>query len=137
MEHIVIRVLEKPDFNDPEKLIKWFVSVLGLSGEGEIDSIGEQILSEFAKAAYLDKGLSSSELKLDTNLARSTVIYHQNRFIDSGLLVKKGRKYHLRASEMSKAIEEIEYDIDRELSRMLDTAKQFDKLMSIQMKKKK
>jgi hypothetical protein len=137
MEHIVIRVLEKPDFNDPEKLIKWFVSVLGLSGEGEIDSIGEQILSEFAKAAYLDKGLSSSELKLDTNLARSTVIYHLNRFIDSGLLVKKGRKYHLRASEMSKAIEEIEYDIDRELSRMLDTAKQFDKLMSIQMKKKK
>jgi hypothetical protein len=137
MEHIVIRVLEKPDFNDPEKLIKWFVSVLGLSGEGEIDSIGEQILSEFAKAAYLDKGLSSSELKLDTVLARSTVIYHLNRFIDSGLLVKKGRKYYLRASEMSKAIEEIEYDIDRELSRMLDTAKQFDKLMSLQMKRRK
>ena len=137
MERIVIRVLEKPDFNDPEKLIKWFCSVLGLSGEGEIDSIGEQILSEFAKAAYLDKGLSSSELKLDTNLARSTVIYHLNRFIDSGLLVKKGRKYHLRASEMSKAIEEIEYDIDRELSRMMDTAKQFDKLMSMHMKRLK
>ncbi len=137
MEHIVIRVLEKPDFNDPEKLIKWFCSVFGLSGEGEIDSIGEQILSEFAKAAYLDKGISSSELKLDTDLARSTVIYHLNRFIDSGLLVKKGRKYYLRASVMSKAIEEIEYDIDRELSRMLDTAKQFDKLMSLQMKKRK
>ena len=135
MEHIVIRVLEKPDFNDPEKLIKWFVSVLGLSGEGEIDSIGEQILSEFANATYLDKGLSSSELKLDTSLARSTVIYHLNRFIDSGLLVKKGRKYYLRASEMSKAIGN-RCDIDRELSRMLDTAKQFDKLMSIQMKKR-
>jgi hypothetical protein len=38
---------------------------------------------------------------------------------------------------MSKAIEEIEYDIDRELSRMLDTAKQFDKLMLTQMKKKR
>ena len=77
------------------------------------------------------------QLKLDTDLARSTVIYHLNRFIDSGLLVKKGRNYYLRASVMSKAIEEIEYDIDRELSRMLDTAKQFDKLMSLQMKKRK
>lgn len=135
MERIVIKVLEKPDFNDPEKLIKWFCEVLGLSSEEDSTSIGEQILSSFTKAAYLDEGISSSELKFSTGIARSTVIYHLNRFIDSGLLVKKGRKYYLRASEMSKAIEEIEYDIDRELSRMLDTAKEFDKLMLTSMKK--
>jgi predicted transcriptional regulator len=137
MERIVIKVMEKPDFNDPEKLIRWFCSVLGLSSEDDSASIGEQILSKFAEAAYLDKGLSSSELKLNTDLARSTVIYHLNRFIESGLLVKKGRKYYLRASVMSKAIEEIEYDIDRELSRMLDTAKAFDKMMLVSMKKKR
>jgi hypothetical protein len=137
MERIVIKVMEKPDFNDPEKLIRWFCSVLGLSNEDDSASIGGQILSKFAEAAYFDKGLSSSELKLDTDLARSTVIYHLNRFIESGLLVKKGRKYYLRASVMSKAIEEIEYDIDRELSRMLDTAKAFDKMMLISMKKKR
>ncbi len=46
-----------------------------------------------------------------------------NRFIDAGLLVKRGRKYYLRASEMQKAIEEIEYDINREMQRMLDHGK--------------
>ena len=58
-----------------------------------------------------------------------TVIYHLNRFIDAGLLVKRGRKYYLRASEMYKAIEEIQYDMEREMKRMLDTAREFDKLM--------
>ena len=139
MERIVIKVLEKPDFNDPEKLIKWFCSVLGLSSEEDsaVTGIGEQILGSFARAAYTSEGISSSELKISTGIARSTVIYHLNRFMDSGLLVKKGRKYYLRASEMSKAIEEIEYDIDKEMKRMLDTAKEFDKLMLIQMKKQK
>lgn len=135
MERIVIKALERPDFNDPEKLIRWFCTVFGLTGDEETAGISEQILSNFATAAYMDKGLSSSELKLHTELARSTVIYHLNRFIDSGLVVKRGRKYYLRASEMSKAIEEIEYDIDREFSRMLDTAREFDKIMFMNMKK--
>jgi predicted transcriptional regulator len=136
MERIVIRFVERPDFKNQEKMIKWFCEVFGLSGsENESDSIEQQILMSFIQAAYKDEGLGSSELKLDTKLARSTVIYHLNRFIDAGLLVKRGRKYYLRASEMSKAIEEIEYDINREMQRMLDTAKEFDRLMETNMKK--
>lgn len=135
MERIVIRFVERPDFNDPEKMLKWFCDVFGLSSGGN-DTIEEQILRNFTvAAAYGNRGLASSELKLDTDLARSTVIYHLNRFIDAGLLVKRGRKYYLRASEMQKAIEEIEYDISREMRRMLDTAKEFDRLMELSVKK--
>ncbi len=134
MERIIIKFMEKPDFNDPEKILKWFCTVFGLSSsEDAFDSIEEQILENFTKAAYENRGLSSSELKLNTDLARSTVIYHLNRFIDAGLLIKRGRKYYLRASEMYKAIEEIEYDINREMQRMLDTAKEFDRLMGVYM----
>ncbi|MGD0729336.1 MAG: winged helix-turn-helix domain-containing protein [Candidatus Micrarchaeaceae archaeon] len=135
MERIVIKFVERPNLNDQEKMIKWFCEVFGLSSEENPDSIEEQILRSFIDAAYKNEGLGSSELNLDTELARSTVIYHLNRFIDAGLLVKKGRKYYFRASEMSKAIEEIEYDINREMQRMLDTAKEFDKLMELSMKK--
>jgi predicted transcriptional regulator len=130
VDRIIIKFIEKPDFGDSEKMLKWFCDVFGLSGSNEgFNSIEEQILKNFAEAAYQNRGLSSSELKLDTDLARSTVIYHLNRFMDVGLLVKRGRKYYLRASEMQKAIEEIEYDINREMKRMLDTAKEFDRLM--------
>ncbi|MDE1865381.1 MAG: winged helix-turn-helix transcriptional regulator [Candidatus Micrarchaeota archaeon] len=129
MERLVIRFLERPDSNDPEQIIKWFCEVFGLAGEGEKNPIEEQILKNFVQAAQHDSGLSSSELKLETDLARSTVIYHLNRFIDAGLLVKRGRKYFLRASEMQKAIEEIEYDVSREMQRMMDTAKEFDMML--------
>ncbi len=135
VERIVIKFVERPDFKDQEKMLKWFCEVFGLSSDNDsFDSIEEQILKNFTEAAYEDKGLASSELKLNTDLARSTVIYHLNRFIEAGLLVKHGRKYYLRASEMYKAIEEIEYDINREMRRMLDTAREFDRLMETMMK---
>jgi hypothetical protein len=130
MERLVLRFVERPDSEDPEKIIKWFCEVLGLSSGNENNNIEEQILKSFIDAAQTDTGISSSELKLDTTLARSTVIYHLNRFIEVGLLVKKGRKYHLRASEMQKAIEEIEYDVNREMQRLLDTAKMFDRILN-------
>ncbi len=136
MERIVIRFLERPNSNNPDQIIKWFCEVFGLAGEDEENPIGEQILKNFVQAAQRDSGLSSSELKLDTDLARSTVIYHLNRFIDAGLLVKKGRKYFLRASEMQKAIEEIEYDVSREMQRMMDTAKEFDMMLQGSMAKR-
>ncbi len=31
MERIVIRFVERPDFNNPEKMLKWFCDVFGLS----------------------------------------------------------------------------------------------------------
>jgi predicted transcriptional regulator len=130
MERIIIKFVELPDSKDREKMLKWFCYAFGLSNEIGVDNpIEEQILKNFTDAAYKNEGLASSQLKLDTDLARSTIIYHLNRFIESGLLVKRGRKYYLRASEMSKAIEEIEYDINREMKRMLDIAKEFDRLM--------
>ena len=137
MNRIVINFYERPDSDEPDELIRWFCRVFGLSNDSEPNPIGEQILIRFAEAAQNRVGLSSSELDLDTDLAKSSVIYHLNRFIEAGLLVKRGRKYYLRASEMQKAIEEIEYDVERELSRMLDTAKELDRIMSISPKRLK
>ena len=137
MERIAIRVLQKPDDRDPNKMLKWFCAALGLSSDGRGSSIEEQILKELAYSARLNRGMSSSELKFDRVIARSTVIYHLNRFIDTGVIVKRGRRYYLRANEMSKVIEEIEYDIVKEMQRMLDTAREFDRMMDLQVRKRK
>ncbi len=128
MRKIAIRALERPDANDPETLLKWFCASFGLS-VNENGGIEEKILKELFYSAKANEGISSSELNLGTDLSRSTVIYHLNRFIEMGIAVKKGRKYYLRANEMSKVIEELEYDIEREMQRMLDVAKEFDSLM--------
>lgn len=129
MEQIVIRFIEKPDLNDAESIIRWFCNVFGLSSVDAENPVEEQILKSFVEAAREGKGMSSSELELERKIARTTVIYHLNRFIDAGLVVKKGRKYYLRASEMERAIQEIGYDLEREMKRLLDTARQFDMML--------
>ena len=129
MKSIVIRSVERPSSKKPAELIKWFCYAFGLSNDEET-GIEEQILIRFAYAAKKNLGIPSSAIKIKPEVARSTVIYHLNRLIDSGLIVKKGRKYYLRATEMSKAIEEIEYDLNREMMKMLAAAKEFDKLMN-------
>ena len=68
-------------------------------------------------------------LILETKLARSTVIYHLNRFRDAGLVVKRGRRYYLRAGEMEKVIQEIGYDLERELRGLIDASKRLDMMM--------
>jgi hypothetical protein len=129
MEQIVIRFLEKPDQNDAEGIIRWFCDVFGLSNPEDENPVEVQILKSFVEAARDGKGLSSGELDLETKLARSTIIYHLNRFRDAGLLVKKGRKYYLRAGEMEKVIQEIGYDLERELRGLIDASKRLDMMM--------
>jgi predicted transcriptional regulator len=138
MERISIRVVSVPDKKSAEQLIKWFCLAFGLETGNSADAgVEEELLKKFIEAAYKDRGISSSEIKLRNHIARSTIIYHLNRLMDAGLLVKKGRKYYLRATDMYRSIEEIEYDLDREMSRMLDTAREFDRIMATKLKKLK
>ncbi len=124
-----MRDVERPEFKKPEDIIKWFCAAFGLVANPGENGVEEQILQTFVMAAQEDKGLSSSEIELDPPMARSTVIYHLNRFMDSGLIVKRGRLYFLRAPDMARAIEEIEYDMEREFQRLIDAAKEFQRLM--------
>ncbi len=130
MESITIRSVEKPDYNDPKALLKWFCTTFGLieNPEGK-DSVEEQILVRFIYAARQNRNLSVSDLKISPKMPRSTLIYHLNRLVDAGIISKKGHTYKLRANDISRVVEEINYDVSREFMRILDTAKEFDRLI--------
>jgi predicted transcriptional regulator len=129
MGKIVIRDVERPDSKKPDAMIRWFLAVFDLGDGNEANGIEAQILTEFVKAGFKGEGISSADLKLKPPAPRSTVIYHLNRLMELGILVKRGRKYFLRATDMSKVMEEIEYDMEREMQRMIDMAREFDKIM--------
>lgn len=136
MEKIIIKSINKPKEKNTDYLIIWFCKAFGLVSEKGGNDIEVQIMKKFLIASFENKGLSSSEIKIGKQpIARSTIIYNLNRFIESGLVVKKGRKYYFRAKELSSAIEEIEYDIEREMQRMLDIAKEFDRLFEMNRRK--
>lgn len=139
MKEIIIKSISRPDYNDPKALLKWFCTVFGLEEKASKGSkdIEEQILINFLYAAKEGRGISSTELKIEPKIPRSTLIYHLNRFVDIGIIVRRGHKYYLRANDMSKVIEEINYDIDREFMKMLNVAKEFDRLIDNTLAKTK
>ena len=130
MGKIVIRDVERPDSKNPNAMMRWFLAVFDLGDGNEANTIEAQILGQLVKVGYKGEGISSADLKLKPPIPRSTVIYHLNRLMELGIIVKRGRKYYLRATEMTKVFEEIEYDIQREMQRMIDMAKEFDRLMN-------
>lgn len=131
MKKFTIKQIDRPDYNDPKALLRWFCLMFGLEEEKskKNNDIVEQILINFIYAAREGRGLTSSEIKMKPALPRSTLIYHLNRFVDAGMITREGHVYKLRAPDMVKLTEELNYDVDREFRRMLDAAKEFDILI--------
>ncbi len=137
MVKIVIKAVGMPNSRRPDILIRWFCEAFGLSDNEEGNGIEFTILRNLAYAAYENRGYSSMELKEQVDIGRSTIVYHLNKFIEAGLVVKRGRRYYLRSTAMSGAIEEIEYDLNKEMMKLLDAAKEFDRMMESSIKKGK
>ncbi len=132
---IVIKSLDRPK-EDVDAMIVWFCETFGLANDAD-NAIEGVVLKKFLLAARQARGISSKELAKGAPVAHSTIIYHLNRLIDSGLIVKKGRKYYLRAPELSELVEEMEYDVEREFRRISDIATELDSSLSKLQKKKK
>ncbi len=125
-EKIVLRSISRPSSTDMKELTDWFIKVFDLGGkEGGLETA---MFKEIIVNNIEGKGVTSKVLNKKLEVPRSTVIYHLNRFIYSGLVVRKGRKYYLRSEDMHGTIEELHADIEREFSRMMQFADMMDKL---------
>lgn len=124
-EKIVIRYVGRPSSTDIKELTDWFIKVFDLGGKE--DGIEPVMFKEIFANNTEGKGVTSKGLNKKLDIPRSTVIYHLNRFIYSGIVVRKGRKYYLRSESMHETIEELHGDIEREFSRMMQFADMMDK----------
>jgi predicted transcriptional regulator len=132
---IIIKTVERVSNKTPTDFVKWLCEALGLAeGEENGKALDQQILEKLIVASRLNTGITSSEIGKKEGIARSTVIYHLNRLINTGLVKKRGRKYYLRAVDVASTIKEMEYDIDREFSRIQDAAQEFDRMLVEQMR---
>ena len=127
VERIVIRYTSTPQINDLTGLSGWLCMVFGLSN-GQ-DRSEARILESIIQKSISGDGITSKEISETVKVPRSTVIYHLNRFLSSGLIVRSGRKYFLRSNDMASTIEEIESDMLREFSRLIHMAERFDQIM--------
>ncbi|MDE1855836.1 MAG: helix-turn-helix transcriptional regulator [Candidatus Micrarchaeota archaeon] len=125
-EKIVVRQIQKPQKENVDTLVSWFLRSFDLSDQDELEP---DMLKEIVGASFIGTGVTSKELNRRLETPRTTVIYHLNRFIASGLVVRKGRKYFLRATDMETTIEELQADMMREFNRMMEFAEKFDQMI--------
>jgi transposase len=126
-ERLVIRQVAKPSKDTIDEFVNWFCKVFNLSESRS--SAEPKMLRIIAGRSFSGEGITSKELNKLLSMPRSTTIYHLNRFISSGIVVRKGRKYYLRSENMEDTIEELQDDMLREFNRMMEFAEKFDKLI--------
>ncbi len=129
-EKLVIKAINRPHGADEEKLLEWFCAVFDLSGSGNLEP---EILKEIAGSSINGIGVTSMELKEKLETPRSTVIYHLNRFIYSGIVIRKGRRYYLRSNDMASTMEELQSEILHEFNRLIDFAQRLDQMIEEDM----
>jgi predicted transcriptional regulator len=124
---IIIRRIQIPVQEDTERYIEWLCDCLGFGG----DELAIEIFKDLLKANYEGKSPSSTELCRGKEVTRSAVIYHLNRFIERGLIERRGRAYSLRDTTLTSTIEEIEEDVERYFKRLKEVARKIDSERSI------
>ena len=123
-KRILIIEIEQPEEQKLEKEINWICYSLGLADKG--DKLATAIFREIVLAAKKREGISSREITEKEDVTQAAVVYHLNNFIRSGVIVRRGRTYFLRATSLDRTLEEIEHDmirrvrIIRRIARMVD-----------------
>lgn len=124
---IIIRRIQVPVQHDTERYVEWLCECLGFGR----DELAIEIFKDLLKANYEGKTPSSTELCRGKEVTRAAVIYHLNRFIERGLIERRGRAYSLRDTTLASTIDEIEEDILRYFKRLKEVAKKIDEERSI------
>ncbi|MBU0532864.1 hypothetical protein KKB44_05220 [Candidatus Micrarchaeota archaeon] len=124
VKQIVIRYIMLPQEDNYDAELNWIFQCLGLGGE--TDEIARAIFHEFVKASRENKGISSRDLMEKIPVTQAAIVYHLNTFIRSGLIIKQGRDYYLRGGSLEHALDEIENDMLRRMTRLKEMAKKID-----------
>ncbi len=130
-EKIVVKTVTKPSVESARALTDWFFDTFDLSSKSDRPEreMFQMIVGNSLKGA----GTSSKEISKSLRLPLSTVIYNLNKFIDSGLVVRKGREYFLRASDFESTIQELQAEMLMEFNRMMQFASKLDELIENEM----
>ena len=122
---ITIIKSNKPAQRDINEQLQWLGLSLGLFNLRDKDRSCFRIFIQLLKNEA-GEGLTSDELAEKLNLSRGTVIHHIHKLVESGLVVRNGSRYFLRAANLEALIDEILKDVERTYQDMREVAKELD-----------
>lgn len=124
LRQIALREVDTPRDANVEEELDWICECLGL-GE-EKDELARDIFRQLTLASRKRNGVSSREIKEREHVSQAAVVYHLNIFQSSGLIIKQGRRYYLRAQTLEETLEEMEHDMLRRMARLRKIAKRIE-----------
>ena len=130
-QKITIIKIRRPISRSLNEELQWLGQSLGLFSSRDKDKSCFRIFVELIKGEKKNTHYSSQELAEKADLARSTVIFHLNKLIESGIVIEDDGRYMLRVHELSLLINEMKKDIERTMEDLKQTASEIDKILEM------
>lgn len=121
----IIKLNKLEDYNLNEDL-QWFSNSLGLFGDRDKEKSCFRVFLEILKTSKNNKGISSEQIAIRSNLSRATVIHHIYTLTSKGLVISKDSRYFLRVRNLEELVDLIRLDTIEVLKDLKKTAKFLD-----------
>lgn len=90
------------------------------------DEVGKLVFRAIVKATQKGEGISSKDIAMLGTVSQAAIIYHLNLFQRTGIVVKEGRSYFLRADTLEQSLDDMESDMKRRFERLKKIARKID-----------
>lgn len=111
--------------------LEWVCRSLGFPCERDKDKTIIKIFESLIERARNSDGISSDEMASVVGLTRGAVVYHLNKMIRCGLILRRENLYELRMNSLQMTVDEIESDIHRILNNIRKIAKGVDEKLGL------
>ena len=116
---LLIRRERPPREENPEVLLEYILRMLGYERNLEIyRGILKRLKEQALSSTELSQGIAK----------RTTTIYHINKLVRGGLIIKRGSKYQLRESSFERLVEDLRRDVERAFEDLLEVARRLEKV---------
>ena len=132
LKQFIIRKLREPVKKNVDEDIEWVCNSLGFIGLRDQGKTAFGILKALIESAKEGKGLTSEELTKKVQPTIGSVIYHLNKLMKAGLVIKIDSRYELKMRSITSTIEEIENDIRFTLANIKKVALDVDNKIGLE-----
>ncbi|MBS3146545.1 hypothetical protein J4471_02500 [Candidatus Woesearchaeota archaeon] len=111
--------------------LQWFSNTLGLFGIRDKEKSCFRVFLEILKTSKYNKGISSDQIAIRSNLSRATVIHHLHTLVSKGLIISSDNKYLLRVQNLEELVDLIKSESEDLFKELKKTAKSIDNQLGL------
>jgi predicted transcriptional regulator len=123
---LTIWKIRRSDSDNVNRELQWLGNSLGLFNLRDRDSSCFRVFITLVRKAKRNEPVSSDEIADHLSLTRGTVVHHLTKLMDSGIVIRDGRRYILRERNLQQVVRDIQRDMELVFSDLNDVAKEID-----------